>query len=150
MVTSFKMPHAPTAAFSAPTLQQASASPRLHQRLLDTHGQIGSVSCGVAPPLSWALVHTRFCFCLLRVCLPILCKFWWLYGVFMVTSSKRAYAIPKSAALRVSATAAGHCRLVAPEQTLKNSSGSISVGSLGPGMHKVCMSPPSISSGYGV
>ena len=80
MVTSFKMPHAPTAALSAPTLQQASASPRLHQRLLDTHGQIGSVSCGVAAPLSWAPVHTRFCLCLPRVYFPILCKFWWLYG----------------------------------------------------------------------
>ena len=35
-------------------------------------------------------------------------------------------------------------------QTLKGMSGSVSVGSLGPGVHKVCLSPPSISGGYGV
>ena len=40
MVTSFKKSHACTAALSAPTLQQAPANPRLHQRLLDTHGQV--------------------------------------------------------------------------------------------------------------
>ena len=33
---------------------------------------------------------------------------------------------------------------------LKHSSVSVSVGSLGPGMHKVCVSPLSISDGYGV
>ena len=33
---------------------------------------------------------------------------------------------------------------------LKHSSVSVSVGSLGPGMHKVCLSPLSISDGYGV
>ena len=30
----------------------------------------------------------------------VLCKFWWLSGELMVTSSKRAYATPKSAAPR--------------------------------------------------
>ena len=33
---------------------------------------------------------------------------------------------------------------------LKHSSVSVPVGSLGPGMHKVCLSPLSISDGYGV
>ena len=68
----------------------------------------------------------------------------------MVTSSKRAYAIPKSATPRAPAPAAGHCLLVPPQETLKYSSGSVSVASLGPGAHKVCLSPPSISGGYGV
>ena len=40
MVTSFKMSHACTAALSPPTLQQATADSRLHQMLLDTHGQL--------------------------------------------------------------------------------------------------------------
>ena len=40
MATSFKRSHAHTATFSLPTLQQATANPRLHQRLLDTHGQV--------------------------------------------------------------------------------------------------------------
>ena len=30
----------------------------------------GSVSFGVPAPFSWALVHTRFCLCPLRVCFP--------------------------------------------------------------------------------
>ena len=40
MVTSFQGPHACTGTFSAPDLQQATASPRLLQGLLDTHGQV--------------------------------------------------------------------------------------------------------------
>ena len=43
-------------------------------------GKSGSVSCGVIAPLSWVLVHTRFCLCPPRVYFPFLCKFWWLYG----------------------------------------------------------------------
>ena len=33
---------------------------------------------------------------------------------------------------------------------LEHSSVSVSVGSLGPGVHKICLSPLSISDGYGV
>ena len=57
-VTSFKRSHAGTAMYSvAPALQQATADPRLCRRLLDTHGESGSVSCGVTAPFSWVLVH---------------------------------------------------------------------------------------------
>ena len=66
-------------------------------------GKSGSVSCGVTAPFSWVLVCTRFCFCSPRVCFPVLCKFWQLYGGLMVTSSKRAYAIPRSIAPRAPA-----------------------------------------------
>ena len=41
---------------------------------------------------------------------PVLCKFWQLYGGLMATSSKRAYAIHRSAAPRVPAPAAGLCQ----------------------------------------
>ena len=67
-----------------------------------------------------------------------------------VTSSKRAYAILRSASPRAPARAAVHCWPVPPEEILKHSSVSVSVGSLGPGVHKVCLSPLSISGGYGV
>ena len=63
----------------------------------------------------------------------------------MVTSSKRAYAIPMSAAPIAPAPEAVHCSLVPP-----HSSVSVSAGSLSPGAHKVCLSPLSISGGYGV
>ena len=71
----------------------------------------------------------------------------------MATSSKRAYAIPRCAAPRTPSpmdrpllthTSAGDT------QTLKGRSGSVSVGSLGPGVHKVCLSPLSVSGGNGV
>ena len=41
--TSFKRSHAGTAALSAPTLQQATADPRLHRRLLHTHRQVNFI-----------------------------------------------------------------------------------------------------------
>ena len=51
----------------------------------------------------------------------------------MVTSSKRAYAIPRSVAPRTPAPVAVHCWPVPPQETLKHSFVSVSVGSLGPG-----------------
>ena len=42
-------------------------------------GKSGSVSCRVTAPFSWVLVPTGFCLCTLRVCFPVLCKFWPLY-----------------------------------------------------------------------
>ena len=76
------------------------------------------------------------------------------YGISMVglivTSSKRAYAIPKSAAPRAPVPAADHHQPIPPQEMLKHSSVSISVASLGRGAHKVCLSPLSISGGNGV
>ena len=57
----------------------------------------------------------------------------------MATSSKRVYAIPRSAAPRVADPAAVHCSPVPPQETLKYSSVSVSVGSLGPGVHEFCL-----------
>ena len=61
----------------------------------------------------------------------------------MATSSKRAYATPRS-------TAPGAPAPVPPQETLKHRSVSVTVGSLGPGVHKVFLSPLSISGRYGV
>ena len=93
----------------------------------------GSVSYGVTAPFSWVLVCTKFCWCPPRVCFPVLCKFWQLYDGLMATSSKRAYAMPRSAAPRAPAPAGVHCRPGPPQETLTHSSVSVSVGSLGPG-----------------
>ena len=68
----------------------------------------------------------------------------------MVTSSNRAYAIPRSAAPRAPAPAAAHCWPVPPQEMLKHSSVSISEGFLGSGAHNICLSPHSISGGNGV
>ena len=92
--------------------QPCSRPPPTHTSTRDSWtlaGKSGSVSCGVTVPFSWVLVHTRFRLCPPRVCFLVLCKFWRLYGGLMATSSKRAYAIPRSAAPRASASVAGHC-----------------------------------------
>ena len=68
-----------------------------------------------------------------------LCKFWRLYGGVNGDLSKRAYAIPRSTAPRAPAPAAVHGWPVPPQETLKHSSDSVSVGSLGPGADKVCL-----------
>ena len=60
-----------------PILQQATANPRLHRRLL---GKAGSVSCGLTAPFAWVLVHRSFWLGPPRVCSPGLCKFWRLFG----------------------------------------------------------------------
>ena len=67
----------------------------------------------------------------------------------MVTSCKRAYATPRSAAPRAPASVAGNCSPVALQETLKHSSVSVSVGSLGLGVHEICLIPLSISGGMG-
>ena len=68
----------------------------------------------------------------------------------MMTSSKRAYATPRSAAPRAPAPVAGHCWPGPPQEMLKHSSVSVSVGSLCPGTHKVCLSPLSLSDKHWV
>ena len=65
----------------------------------------------------------------------------------LVTSYKRACAIPRSAAPRARAPVAGHCWSIPSWETLKHSSCSVSVKSLGPGAHKFCWSTLSVSDG---
>ena len=101
MATSFKRSHACTAALSAPTLQQATADIQLHQRLLDTHGQVWvSLLWGHCSFLLGSHAH-KVLFVPSKSLFPQSCV---SSGSFMmglmVTSSKRAYAIPKSAAPR--------------------------------------------------
>ena len=67
----------------------------------------------------------------------------------MVTSSKRAYAIPTSAAPRAPAPVPVHYWPVPPQGPLKHSSISVSVGSLGPGARKVCLSRLRVSGRVG-
>ena len=103
MVTSFKRSHAYTATLSAPN---PAASHHRLTPLLETPGHsqasLGQSLMGslLLSPGSWC---TRFCLCPPRVYFPVLCKFWRLYGGLMATSSKRAYAIPKTAAPRAPA-----------------------------------------------
>ena len=86
-------------------------------------------------PGSW---YTQGCVCALQESVSQSCVSAGSSMVgLMVTSSKRAYAIPRSAAPRAPAPAAVHCWLLPPQETLKHSSVSVSVRSLGPHVHKV-------------
>ena len=69
-----------------------------------------SISYQVTAPFSWVLVHTGFCLCPPKSLFPQSCVISGgsMMGL-MVTSSKRAYAIPRCAAPRAPAPAAGHC-----------------------------------------
>ena len=129
-----------------PALQQAASDPRLRRRLVDTHSKSRTVSCGVTAPFSrsWC---TRFC-CALQESISPSCVSSGSSMVGLVAiSSKRAYATPGSAAPRAPVPGAGHRQPAPPQELPRHSSVSVSVGSLGPGAHKVCLSPLSISGG---
>ena len=68
----------------------------------------------------------------------------------MATSSKRAYDIPKSATPRATALAAGHCCPISLQETLKHSKAGLSQSLWGILVcTRFCLSPLSISGGYG-
>ena len=107
---------------SRPSLTHASA--RDSWTLMD---KSGSVSCGVTAPFSWSAQGSV---CAFQESLsPVLCKSWWSVVGLMATSSKRAHALPRSSAPGASVPLAGHCWPVHSQETLKHSSGSVSMGS---------------------
>ena len=131
-----------------PTLQQATTDPHLHQRLLGTHGQI------------WVSLLWDHCSFLLGpgvykvLFVPSKCLFPQscvrsgssMMGL-MVTFSKRAYALCHTH-IDCTQTPCPCCTsLLSAQKTVKHSSGSVSAESLSPGVHKVCLSPPSVSGG---
>ena len=134
-----------------PTLQQANTDPHLRKRLLDTHGQVWvSLLWGHYSFLLGSSVH-KLLFVPSKSLCPQSCvsSGGSMVGL-MVTSSKRAYAIPRSTGPRAPAPAAVLWWPIPPQETFKCSSVSVSVESLGPGVHKVCLSLLSISGRYGV
>ena len=110
MVTSFKRSQAQAAALSAPTLQQATADTRLCQRLLDTHGHVWiSFLWGHCSFLLGPGEH-KILFVPSKSLFPQPCvSSGSSMAGLMATSSKRAYAIPRSAAPRAPVPVAGHC-----------------------------------------
>ena len=69
-------------------------------------GKSGSVSCGVTAPFSWVLVH-KVLFVPSKSLFPQSCVNSGMVGL-MATSSKRAYAIPGSAAPKTPSPAEDH------------------------------------------
>ena len=92
--------------------QPCSRPPLTHASARDSWtlmGKSGSVSCGVTAPFSWVLMCTRL-FVPSKSLFPqsSLSSASSMVGL-MATSSKRAYAISRSAAPRVPTPVAGHC-----------------------------------------
>ena len=150
MVTSFKRSRACPATLSAPKPAAGHHWPTPLRRLLDTPGEVWVKSLVGTAPFSWVLVHTRFCLCPPRVYFPVLCKFWQLCGGVNGDRLQEGLCHTPVYCTQSPAPAAVHCWPVPPKETLKRSSASVSVGPLGPGAHKVCLSPLSISGGNGV
>ena len=93
-----------------PSLQQATTDPCLRQRLLDPHGQVWvSLLWGHCSFLLGPGVH-EVLFVPSKSLFPQSCvSSGGCMVELMVTSSKRAYAIPRSAAPRTLPAAVGHC-----------------------------------------
>ena len=121
MAISFKRSHHALPHSVAPTLQQVAPDSHLHWRLLDTHRQVcvsllwGHCSFLLDP------MDKRFHLCPPEPVSPVLCRFWSSMLGLMVTSSKRAYATPRSVTPRAPAPVAGHCGYVPPQETFKHS-----------------------------
>ena len=94
----------------SPTLQQATTNPCLRQRLLDTHGQVWvSLLWGHCSYFQGPGVH-KVLFVPSKCLFPQSCVSSGSSTVgLMATSSKRAFAIPSSAAPRTPAPVAGQC-----------------------------------------
>ena len=69
----------------------------------------------------------------------MLCKFWQLYSG--VNGNLLRGDLCHTHIPRAPVPAADHCRPIPPQEMPKHSSVSVSVGSLGPGVHKICLSP---------
>ena len=152
MVTSFRRSHAGFATLRAPSLAAGHRRPTLspetpgHSRAALVSLLLGHCSFLLGPG------EHRFCLCPPRVCFPSpfpVSSGGSVVGL-MATSSKRAYSLPRSTASRAPAPAAVHYWPVPPQEIVKHNSVSVSVRSLCPGTHKVCLSPLSISGRCGV
>ena len=111
-------------------------------------GKSGSVPCGVTAPFSWVLVN-MFLLCPPRVYFPVLCKVWQLYGG--VNGDLLQEGLHHTQVCCTQSLCSFSSQLLTHTSTgVAQSSVSVSVGSLGPGACKVCLSPLSICEGNGV
>ena len=148
MVTSFKSSHTPAAALSAPDPAASHCQPT---PLPETPGHswesLDQSLVGVTAPFSWVLVHTRFCLGPPSVCFPVLCKFWWLYG------GVNGDLLQESLCHTQVCCTQSPCpcgQATADPYLLRRHSNTVLALSLGPAVHKVCLSPLSASGGQGV
>ena len=131
MATSFKRSHAHTAAHSGPNPAAGHCRPTPSPATLGHSWASLGQSLGGSLHLSPGSWCTQGIVCAIQGSVSHSCvsSGGSVVGL-MATSSKRAYAIPRSIAPRAPAPAASQCWPVPPQETLKYSSVSVSVGSL--------------------
>ena len=144
MVTSFKRSHAFTATLSAPN---PAAGCHLHWRLLDTHRQVwvrllwGHCSFLLGPSAQCSV-------CALQESFSQSCvKFWQLYGGVNDNLLQEGLCHTQVCCTQ------SPCPTADPYLHRRRSDTVLSQslrGSLGPGVHKVCLSPLRVSGGNGV
>ena len=112
-------------------------------------GKSGSLSCGVTAPFSWVLVHTRFCLCPPRAYFPVLGKFWQLCGGVNGDLVQEGLCHTQVCCTQSPWPCGSPLRTRASTGDAQTQF-SVSVGSLGPGARKICLSPLSVSGRNGV
>ena len=149
MVTSFKRSHARIATLSAPN---HAAGHHWPTSPLETPGH-SQASLGQSlveslflSPGSW---YIRFYLYPPRVCFPVLCKLWQFYGGVNGDLLQKGLHHTQICCTQ-SPCPHGSLLLTRTSTGDAQNSVSVSVGSLGPGVYKVCLSPLSISNGNGV
>ena len=150
MATSFKRSHAHSATLSAPNpaagYRQTMPLPETsgHSRASLGQSLVGSL---LLPPGSWC-AQSSVC-ALQESVFPVLWKFWWLYGGVKGSLLQEGLCHTQVYCTQ-SRCPCGSPLLTCTSSGDTHSSVSVSVGSLGPAVHKVCLSPLSISGKYGV
>ena len=140
------------------TLQQASNAAAGHHRstcppetpgyLQESLGGQSLVGSLLLSPGSWC---AQAFICTLQESISsVLCMFWRLYGG-VNSNLLQGGLMPSQVYCSQSPCPCGRPLLTHTSTgDTQTHSGSVSVESLGPGAHKLCLSPPSISGGYGV
>ena len=150
MVTSFKRSHACTAALSPP---HPAAGHHQPMPLLETPGHsqaslsqslVGSL---LLFPGSWC-IQGRVC-ALQESVSPVLCKFWWLYGGVNDDLHQDSLCLTQVCCTQSPCPCSSPLLTRTSTGDIQRRSVSVSVVSLGSGVYKVCLSPLSISGGYG-
>ena len=86
-------------------------------------------------------MHTSFCLCPPRVYFPVLYKFWQSMVGLMATSSKRAYAIPRS-------TAPSHTQVCCTQSSCPCNSSLLTHKSTGDAQMQFCLSLCGVSGSW--
>ena len=132
-----------------PTLQQTATTHASAETPGHSPESLGQSLVRVPAPFSWVLVHTRFCLCPPRAYFPVLGKFWQLCGGVNGDLVQEGLCHTQVCCTQSPWPCGSPLRTRASTGDAQTQF-SVSVGSLGPGARKICLSPLSVSGRNGV